>query len=354
MGICQSKPKEGESAASKDIDKILKEEQKEMEKEIKLLLLGAGESGKSTILKQMKMIHQAGYSDQEREEQRAVIFGNVAHSARALCHAMETLDIGYGSDEGEAAGRRILELPEEISTLPSFDADLADAVKAVWGDSGVQEAYKRRTEYQLNDSCKYYLDDIDRLTAPGYLPTDQDILRARVKTTGIIETIFDIKGRMFKMYDVGGQRSERKKWIHCFENVTAIVFLVAISEYDQKLVEDEAVNRMEEALSLFDSICNSRWFAKTPIVLFLNKIDVFEDKILYAPIEDYFSDYDGGADFDSAKEYFKNKFTALNNNEKRDIYTHYTCATDTTQVKNIMNSVQDTIVKRGIASAGLA
>jgi guanine nucleotide-binding protein G(i) subunit alpha len=87
---------------------------------------------------------------------------------------------------------------------------------------------------------------------------------------------------------VGGQRSERKKWIHCFENVTAIVFLVAISEYDQKLYEDESVNRMQEALTLFDSICNSRWFVRTSIILFLNKIDLFAEKLPVSPLGDYF------------------------------------------------------------------
>jgi len=101
---------------------------------------------------------------------------------------------------------------------------------------------------------------------PGYLPTDQDILRSRVKTTGITETTFRVGELTYRLFDVGGQRSERKKWIHCFENVTALVFLVALSEYDQMLYEDESVNRMQEALTLFDSICNSRWFVKTSIV----------------------------------------------------------------------------------------
>lgn len=59
----------------------------------------------------------------------------------------------------------------------------------------------------------------------------------------------------FKLFDVGGQRSERRKWINCFENVTALLFLVAISEYDQSLYEDESINRMQESLALFDSIC---------------------------------------------------------------------------------------------------
>ncbi len=95
------------------------------------------------------------------------------------------------------------------------------------------------------------------------------------------------------MFDVGGQRSERKKWIHCFENVTAIIFMAAISEYDQVLVEDEAVNRLDEALTLFDSICNSRWFVKTSIILFLNKKDLFAEKLPRSPMGDYFKDYTG-------------------------------------------------------------
>ena len=95
------------------------------------------------------------------------------------------------------------------------------------------------------------------------------------------------------MVDVGGQRSERKKWIHCFENVTAVLFVVAISEYDQTLFEDGTVNRLQEALTLFDSICNSAWFIKTSIVLLLNKIDRFREKILLSRLGAYFPEYEG-------------------------------------------------------------
>jgi guanine nucleotide-binding protein G(i) subunit alpha len=138
-----------------------------------------------------------------------------------------------------------------------------------------------------------YFDSIDRIAAPDYIPNDQDVLRSRVKTTGITETTFIIGDLTYRMFDVGGQRSERKKWIHCFENVTTILFLVAISEYDQLLFEDETVNRMQEALTLFDSICNSRWFVKTSIILFLNKIDRFKEKLPISPMRNYFPDYEG-------------------------------------------------------------
>uniref|UniRef100_A0A182M747 Uncharacterized protein n=1 Tax=Anopheles culicifacies TaxID=139723 RepID=A0A182M747_9DIPT len=88
-----------------------------------------------------------------------------------------------------------------------------------------------------------FLDDLDRLGAKDYQPTEQDILRTRVKTTGIVEVHFSFKNLNFKLFDVGGQRSERKKWIHCFEDVTAIIFCVAMSEYDQVLHEDETTVR---------------------------------------------------------------------------------------------------------------
>ena len=73
------------------------------------------------------------------------------------------------------------------------------------------------------------------------------------------------------MFDVGGQRNERRKWIHAFDNVQAVVFVAALSEYDQVLFEDETQNRMEEALQLFDQIVNSKWFKTTAMILFLNK-----------------------------------------------------------------------------------
>ena len=114
------------------------------------------------------------------------------------------------------------------------------------------------------------MERLDRIAQNNYLPDQQDVLRSRVRTTGIVEYSFEIDKQNFKMYDVGGQRNERKKWIHCFENVTAVIFVGVLSEYDQVLFEDETMNRMEETLNLFDEICNSKWFRDTQIFLFLS------------------------------------------------------------------------------------
>ena len=157
-----------------------------------------------------------------------------------------------------------------------------------------------------------FFNDIKRIGQANYVPTAQDVLRARSKTTGIVETRFMIKETSIHMFDVGGQRSERKKWIHCFEAVKSIIFCVSLSEYDQVLLEESRQNRMLESLVLFESVVNSRWFLRTTIILFLNKIDVFRQKIKKIPLENFFPDYGGGTDLNKAAKYILWRFDQTN------------------------------------------
>ena len=115
----------------------------------------------------------------------------------------------------------------------------------------------------------------------------------RVPTTGILEYPFDLESIVFRMVDVGGQRSERRKWIHCFENVTSIMFLVALSEYDQILVEENNQNRMEESKALFQHIVEYPYFHQSSVILFLNKKDLLEEKIKTSHLKEYFPHYEG-------------------------------------------------------------
>ncbi|KAF7625433.1 hypothetical protein AFLA_002295 [Aspergillus flavus NRRL3357] len=331
MGCGMSTEDKEGKARNEEIENQLKRDKMMQRNEIKMLLLGAGESGKSTILKQMKLIHEGGYSRDERESFKEIIYSNTVQSMRVILEAMESLELPLEDARHEYHVQTIFMQPAQIEG-DNLPPEVGNAIGALWRDSGVQECFKRSREYQLNDSAKYYFDAIERIAQPDYLPTDQDVLRSRVKTTGITETTFIIGDLTYRMFDVGGQRSERKKWIHCFENVTTILFLVAISEYDQLLFEDETVNRMQEALTLFDSICNSRWFVKTSIILFLNKIDRFKEKLPVSPMKNYFPDYEA---------------------EQKQIYTHFTCATDTTQIRFVMAAVNDIIIQENLRLCGL-
>ncbi|WKT48828.1 Guanine nucleotide binding protein (G-protein), alpha subunit [Fusarium oxysporum f. sp. vasinfectum] len=333
MGCGMSTEEKEGKARNEEIENQLKRDKMMQRNEIKMLLLGAGESGKSTILKQMKLIHEGGYSRDERESFKEIIFSNTVQSMRVILEAMESLELPLEDQRMEYHVQTIFMQPAQIE-----------------GDVLPPRGWQRHRGF-VEGSC--YFDNIARIAAPDYMPNDQDVLRSRVKTTGITETTFIIGDLTYRMFDVGGQRSERKKWIHCFENVTTILFLVAISEYDQLLFEDETVNRMQEALTLFDSICNSRWFIKTSIILFLNKIDRFKEKLPVSPMKNYFPDYEGGDDYAAACDYILNRFVSLNQHETKQIYTHFTCATDTTQIRFVMAAVNDIIIQENLRLCGL-
>jgi hypothetical protein len=149
------------------------------------------------------------------------------------------------------------------------------------------------------------------------------------------------------MYDVGGQRTHRKKWLYCFEDITAIIFCTAISEYDLTLEEDEEDNRMMESMQLFDSICNNKLFAKKSIVLFLNKTDLFREKIQTSPLTLCFPDYNGHPNSPmEAISFIKLKFQNLSQREKtKEIYVHLTCAIDTANIQWVFNVSTDVILK---------
>ena len=157
------------------------------------------------------------------------------------------------------------------------------------------------------------------------------------------------------MYDVGGQRNERKKWIHCFEDVTAVIFVAALSEYDQNLYEDASTNRMIEAIQLFDEITNNRFFVSSAMILFLNKKDLFEDKInkIDPKTVEVFKDFPGGiGDYDKGVEYFLGKFLEVNRQPDKEIYHHVTCATDSKNVSVVFNACKDIILKQNIKGSG--
>ena len=355
MGCVMSRNQEDKEAVerSKMIDRTLKADGQRDSKDVKLLLLGAGESGKSTIVKQMKIIHDNGFSPEERSQFKGVVYNNIVQSIQMIIKAMSRLEIEYG-DPARSEDERQLFTLAGTSEEDVLTEELVGIMKRLWEDKGVQKCFGRAREYQLNDSAGYYLSELGRIGAPDYCPSEQDVLRTRVKTTGIIETQFNFRDLHFRMFDVGGQRSERKKWIHCFEGVTAIIFCAALSAYDLVLAEDEETNRMKESLQIFDSICNNQWFVKTSIILFLNKKDLFAEKIKSSPLTVCFPEYDGANTEEEAGAYIRGQFEELNGRKKgKELYSHFTCATDTSNIQFVFDAVTDVIIKINLENCGL-
>ena len=184
------------------------------------------------------------------------------------------------------------------------------------------------------------------------MPTDQDILQCHIKSTGITETrLSDVGGLTYRCLGCSGTPSGREKWTHCFEDVTAILFVVSLADYDQMPSADKTRTSIQESLDLFNSICKSRWLEKTPIVLIFNKMDLFNRKVFKSPVQSYFPDcpyptYRGGrGDIDVARNYFLNKFLSCNKDSERQFYHHFTTATtDASLAKNIVIDVNDALI----------
>ncbi|RWS16834.1 guanine nucleotide-binding protein G(q) subunit alpha-like isoform X1, partial [Dinothrombium tinctorium] len=389
MACCLSEEAKEQKRINQEIERQLRKDKRDARRELKLLLLGTGESGKSTFIKQMRIIHGSGYSDEDKRGFIKLVYQNIFMAMQSMIKAMDMLKIPY-KDPRNAENAELVR-SVDYETVTTFDTPYVEAIKSLWADAGIQECYDRRREYQLTDSAKYYLSDIDRIASPDYLPTQQDILRVRVPTTGIIEYPFDLDSIIFRMVDVGGQRSERRKWIHCFENVTSIIFLVALSEYDQILFESDNENRMEESKALFKTIITYPWFQNSSVILFLNKKDLLEEKIMYSHLVDYFPEYDGpkqdhfaarefilkmylaqnpqsersiyshftcatGPKKDPlhAREFILKMFVDLNPDSEKIIYSHFTCATDTENIKLVFCAVKDTILRNSLKEFNLA
>lgn len=343
-----------ESKRNKGINKELAAERKKVGQVVKLLLLGAGDSGKSTIAKQMKIIHLEGFSEEEKKSYKTAIANNILTAIRTLIHQCTKFNYSL-SKANEATAQKILDIPRDQD--PVITPELGEYIIALWQDTAIKDTFLRSNEYQLNDSTSYYFENITRIAQPTYMPTEQDVLRSRVKTTGVLETTFDVQDFEFRLVDVGGQRSERRKWIHCFDEVTAIIFCVAISEYDLKLYEDNETNRMNESLQLFRELCTTKWFNTTSFILFLNKTDIFEEKIKRVPLTVCFPNYAPTSSdvVESGKNFIRDQFTGLNDSSvnNKQIYAHFTCATDTNNITVVFNAVRDIILSKTLTKIGV-
>ena len=351
MGCCQSAEMQEARLISQEIEKRLEKDKCVQKKEFKFLVLGAGGSGKSTFVKQMRIIHGTGYSDNDKCGFIKLVYGNIFMAVQDVIRAMDKLGISYGNPanieliNGKTKSDLVLSI--NYLTVTTFESSYVEILRDLWTDAGIQECYGRRREYQLADSAQYFLEALDRITAPDYLPTEQDILHVRFPTTGLNEYTFHIEGFHFRVCDVGGQQSERRKWIHCFENVSAMVFIADLSEYDNE-------NRMKESKSLFRILIAERWFKESAIILFLNKKDLFEEAIVYSHLVDYFPEYDGShRDAMAAREFILGMFTEPNIVSDKKIYSHFTCATDTENIKLVFSDLKTNILNTVLSNYGL-
>jgi len=348
MGCVNSSESAPDDQTSKDIERDLEENATAEGAVHKILVLGAGESGKTTLFKHMIQIYGQGWDDNKKKAFVPIIRGNVLKYIVTLGRRLAEMcpaDLVASRDFLEGLETKACQVPPG----QSIDPQIVKHITGIWQCEPMQTLWREKfDELQCPNCAQMFLDRMQEISSEQYLPSFQDILACRVSTTGIVETDFTASDEKFRMLDVGGQKNERRKWIHSFEHVSLLIFVVAIDQYNQKMFEDKAKNRITDSLELFESVSSNKYFKDKDIVLFLNRSDLFKKKIQQVPLTacDEFLDYKGKeGDWEEAFQAIKAKFLEKNMNKDRRIYVHLTCTIDTEQVKVIFEAVKHTIVK---------
>ncbi|KZT73657.1 G-protein alpha subunit [Daedalea quercina L-15889] len=468
---------------SDSIDEAIKQDRERMKKrkeDVKLLLLGQAESGKSTLQKQFQLIYNPASLDEERLSWRVVIQYNIVRPVLRILEALDLFAEGDSDDDSRIAksdseklggntaasvSRETLQpspspsMDQQLSTLrlrlsplvqlesqlanrlggvsvsgsgkgsvmvrsgwqartfgitfgksrertssakgrfsftgqrsalenaaperKSVDMDgseppepekdklveevamvlmsCKDDARELWQHPAVKRLRENR-KLRLEEWAEYFMDNIARVSAPGYIPTIDDILHARIQTMGVAEHVFDVPlhGRnvTWHLYDVGGARGQRHTWVPYFDDATAIIFLAPVSAFDQYLSEDPRTNRIDDSLQLFKQICSNQLLKQAHLVLFLNKADVLAEKLARGvKVKKYITSYgDRPNEVDAVVSYFKAHFTQVhtrNNEGKRVLYTHLTSVVNTKAMQSIISDVRDSIFRDYLKSAAL-
>jgi len=301
----------------------------------------------------MKILSQGhdggGFTLEERLSYRTTINKYVIQNMQDLIQGTLLLHIEI-SPENKAAVDKIstFMISEDLELSP----EIISNIKTLWRDKGIQQAYNQPRDLSIQginlpDSTEYFYNNIlDSLLDPNYIPSVDDVIRSRAKTVTVVQQEFLYKENLFRMIDVGGQRSERKKWLHVFADIDAFIYCVSLSEYDVFLREDISKNRMEDAFEEFKNLCNKKILKKISTILFLNKNDLFKEKIQKVDLKICFPDYTGGCDYNNALTYIKQKFTKIFNDSNqpevatRNLYIYDTVCIASDIMDNVMTSLK--------------
>ena len=171
---------------------------------------------------------------------------------------------------------------EDISILNPFECEFSDdlfqKLLTLWEDPEIQDAFAHKDEIPIPDHIDYFFSKLDDLASSTYIVTSDDILRARIRTTGIDSFSFSVDGALSTIYDVGGQRNERSKWVNVENFASGIMFCFALSDFNKPMFESSE-NRLDDSLTIFERITHKSKFQNYPFFLIGTKMDFFAEKI---------------------------------------------------------------------------
>lgn len=322
--------------------------------QLRVLVLGTAACGKSTFARQMKIIFCDGFNDQELSNYKSILQHNLCLGLKELVTRLDEAEVSLSKKVKKAA--KFFEEANAYQT--ELTSDVVEKAKLLWNDESVNEGMAQVGKFEFTESLAYVMENVDRISSADWTPTNQDVLHVRQRTTGMVETQFKVDKYTWTIVDVGGQKVERRKWVHSQQGMNALIFFVALDEYDVQSEDEPGKTKMEEALDIWDETINSENLAPNlPVILFLNKKDLFAEKIETTPLKKTYKKYKGGKDFDAAVEYIRDMFLDRIHQDakinREEVYWKVTCAIDTDNVKFVFDAVRDFIFRQRLKVSGL-
>eukprot|EP01129_Flabellula_baltica_P005670 TRINITY_DN2066_c0_g1_i1.p1 TRINITY_DN2066_c0_g1~~TRINITY_DN2066_c0_g1_i1.p1 ORF type:complete len:336 (+),score=75.89 TRINITY_DN2066_c0_g1_i1:147-1154(+) len=322
---------------------------------MKVVVLGTASSGKSTFFKQMKIINREGFDQSEHENFLRIIRNNYILGLKELVTAAQEWEVEFEDEDVAEIAEFFLKVSPTRSD--AIDEEIVENGKTLWGSDEIQEVWDNRDSLPNLTiiNLDYIVENIDRIASDNCKLKNEDIVRIRQRTTGISTFEFPYNKYFINLVDVGGQRTERKKWSLVAENPTATVFFTSLCDFDIPLVGSEETTRFEESIQVWNEVLTDELYENATCLLFLNKSDLFRRKIEKVDLSETFPEYDGGDNYDSATEFIKTQF--LNAAEDTyhlpdTIYCHITCAIDSDFMRDIFTSIMTEIFTQRLAKSG--
>lgn len=386
--ICKEKVYTDTELQNKLIDDQLYQDKIRQKLKYKMLILGTGESGKSTIVNQILFIANQKLTKDEIKTYVFTLRSNVLESLYHYIQRSKELNMVYTVEEYDAI--EIIETVFNKLNLKEIpDLFIIDQIVLLWKSKPIQILHtnknkpinfnekentnqkddnekeekestieiknemnevidykKIRRQYWNLEAVEYYMTNAVRIFDPRFVPSADDIIMARKRTTAVLTSIITYGRITWTIVDVGGQVNERKKWISQFDDVKCIIYVVNLSDYANNMFENHEKNKMHDSLECLKKICNNPIFLKTPIYLFFNKRDLFDKKInMGNNLKECFPEYNGPHNFDDYKSYIIQKFKEQLSGQHIKVEEITLSATIRQDVKLGLKHVQNSILQ---------
>ncbi|KAI0032591.1 G-alpha-domain-containing protein [Vararia minispora EC-137] len=391
-------------------------ERKRHKPEVKILLLGQAESGKSTMLRNFQLKFTPTAFAAERAAWRAVIDLNIVRSVRYILDVLasapaipeelrrlrvalsplrsveEALAIFLASDEHgrpvarpadehgldvkvrgsrwktlfnrsmTESTRQYTQAYEEVLNARRIIEACRDDLVALWAHPAVKENLEGQS-VPLQFQSGFFLDQVGRIASSGYEPSSDDVLKARIQTQGVEEHLLKMEtaaesGQTWAIVDVGGNRHQRAAWIPYFDDVNMLLFLAPVSAFDQTLAEDSSVNRLWDSFLIWRTVCSSKLLRDVSFILLLNKYDILDAKLKSGiQFASHVTSYKRRPnETEAVLTYLKEKFVIIfrqATTNNRPLHVHYTCATDSRATAIVLARIREVILTGNFMNADL-